>query len=214
MMGLLLDFRYALRNLIKSLSFTLLILFIMVGSLTISLIGFNYIHTIAFSHTSFTEIRDDIRILNVKNAISNQQDFTVEMHEGLIQLEEVKALTQWLAIKRTQFWLSNGIKSDHFRGSYVEASFFDFLGQQPELGRGFIKDDFRPGAPNVMVISHIVWQQFYQGQDDVIGKQLSVQGQPYEIIGVMPKRNHFPIFSKVWLPLKFNNLTANDTFEI
>ncbi|MFY8349503.1 ABC transporter permease [Pseudoalteromonas sp. SSM20] len=212
-MGFLLDFRYAIRNMIKSLRFSLLIIFIMVGSLTISLVGFNFVHTIAFSHSEFNN-NDDIRILKVTNRLSEQREFTYEMLEGFRELEAVKNLNEWIIIKRTQFWLSTIKRSNHYRGAYVDPAFFSFLGQSPVIGRSFTNSDFENNAPNVAVISHIVWQELYQGRDDILGEQLQVNDHAYTIVGVMAKRNHFPIFSKVWLPAKKNVIKPNNGIDI
>lgn len=213
-MGLLLDFRYAIRNIIKSIKFTLLVLFIIVGSLTISLIGFNYIHTIAFSHSNFADSQKDIRIIDIRNSLSSQRAFSFEMLKPFSEIDQVKKIEKWLAIQRTQFWLSDGLRSDHYRGSYVMPSFFEFLGQEPVIGRGFIEDDFSGSAPNVVVISHIIWQKFFQSDPGVIGQSINIEGVPYEVVGVMEKRNHFPIFSKLWVPLKTSKLKPDDSIEI
>lgn len=213
-MGLLLDFRYALRNIVKSLRFSLLMIFIMVGSLTISLIGFNFIHTIAFSHSSFNHSKEDIRILKVWNSLTSQREFTYSMLDGFKKLDEVNSLESWITIKRSSLWLSTQHYGKHFRASYVDPSFFKFLGQEPVIGRGFTNVDYSNNAPDVVVISHIVWQQLFQGDSAILGKQLNVAGKPHTIVGVMEKRNHFPIFSKIWLPLKQANMKPDDGIDI
>ena len=176
-MGLVLDFRYALRNMIKSLRFSLLIIFIMVGSLTISLVGFNFVHTIAFSHSEFNN-NDDIRILKVTNRLSDKRAFTYKMLNSFSHLETVNQLDEWISIKRSQFWLSSIKRSNHYRGAYVDSAFFRFLGQAPELGRPFSNSDFDSHAPNVVIISYVVWQELYQGREDILGQALQIEGKP------------------------------------
>lgn len=185
----------------------------MVGSLTISLVGFNFVHTIAFSHSEFNN-NDDIRILKVTNRLSDKRAFTYEMLNSFSQLETVNQLDEWISIKRSQFWLSSIKRSNHYRGAYVDSAFFRFLGQAPELGRPFSNSDFDSNAPNVVIISHVVWQELYQGREDILGQALQIEGKPHTIVGVMAKRNHFPIFSKVWLPTKKNILKPNDAIDI
>ena len=107
-MGLFIDCRYAIRNLLKSVKFSLLVLFIIVGSLTISLIGFNFVHTIMFSNIDNYETSSDIRILRVRNSITEQRDFTYSMIEPFSDLAETNNLDEWLAIQRTRLFISNG----------------------------------------------------------------------------------------------------------
>ncbi|NUZ11136.1 ABC transporter permease [Pseudoalteromonas sp. McH1-7] len=213
-MGLLLDFRYALRNIAKSMRFTLLMMFIMVGSLTISLIGFNYIYTVAFSHSQVGSGSPEIRIFKVRNPISMQNRFEYSMLPQLRELDEVKQLEEWLYIAPASVWVSDAERGSHYRGSYVDERFFQFLDIKPALGRFYTADDFVGAAQNVVVISDYLWLHLFQGSKDVIGRTMVVDQKPYEIIGVMPKHNNFPIFSKLWLPLKGNNTAPADVIDI
>ncbi|NSY33726.1 permease [Pseudoalteromonas sp. JC28] len=213
-MGLLLDFRYALRNIAKSMRFTLLMMFIMVGSLTISLIGFNYIYTVAFSHSQVGNGSSEIRIFKVRNPISTQNRFEYSMLPQLRELDEVKQLEEWLYIAPVSVWVSDAERGNHYRGSYVDERFFQFMDIKPELGRFYTAEDFVGSAQDVVVISDYLWSHLFQGSEDVIGRTMIVDQKPYEIIGVMPKRNNFPIFSKLWLPLKGNNAAPADAIDI
>ena len=213
-MGLLLDFRYALRNIAKSMRFTLLMMFIMVGSLTISLVGFNYIYTVAFSHSQMSNDSPQIRIFKVHNPISMQNQFQYRMLPELQQLEEIKQLEEWLYIAPASVWVSDAEQGSHYRGSYVDARFFNFLNIKPALGRFYTAEDFVGAAQDVVVISDYLWLHLFQGSKDVIGRTMVVNQKPYEIIGVMPKRNNFPIFSKLWLPLKGNNTEPTDAINL
>lgn len=213
-MGLLLDFRYALRNIAKSIRFTLLMMFIMVGSLTISLIGFNYIYTVAFSHSQVNSSNTEIRILKVHNPISMQSQFSYSMLPQLKALDEVNQLDEWLYIAPAQVWVSDAERGSHYRGSYVDERFFQFLNSKPALGRFYTAEDFIGSAQDVVVISDYLWLHLFQGSKDVIGRTMIIDQKPYEIIGVMPKRNNFPVFSKLWLPLKANNAAPEDEINI
>src|SRR5258708_29926816 len=62
----------------------------------------------------------------------------------------------------------------------------DVLGVQPALGRTFRADEDRYGAPKVVIVSHQVWQQRFGGDSAVIGRNILLDGEPHQIIGVMP----------------------------
>ncbi|MGH7529773.1 MAG: ABC transporter permease, partial [Gemmatimonadales bacterium] len=65
------------------------------------------------------------------------------------------------------------------------------LGIRPLLGRGFAAEDDRPGAPNVVLIGEELWQQHYARDPDVIGRQISINDVPRQIIGVLPRGADF-----------------------
>jgi putative ABC transport system permease protein len=62
----------------------------------------------------------------------------------------------------------------------------DILGVLPALGRNFRSDEDRNGAPKVVIVSHQVWQQRFGGDSAVIGRSILLDGEPHQIIGVMP----------------------------
>jgi putative ABC transport system permease protein len=72
----------------------------------------------------------------------------------------------------------------------VSADFFDVLGVQPLLGRTFRPEEEANGNHRVLVISHAFWHDRFGGAGDVVGRTLRCNGEPYEIIGVLPPAAH------------------------
>ncbi len=84
-------------------------------------------------------------------------------------------------------------------------SLFSTLGISPLLGRGFRPDEDRTGAPRVAVISYNLWQRRFGGSPDVIHKQIRLDGENSEIVGVMPRGFAFPYRTvDIWVPLLAN----------
>jgi putative ABC transport system permease protein len=71
-------------------------------------------------------------------------------------------------------------------GIQASYNFLDVLGVQPAMGRGFLPEEDRYGARHVVVIAHELWQQRLGGQPGIIGRTIALDGEPYEIIGVLP----------------------------
>jgi putative ABC transport system permease protein len=90
---------------------------------------------------------------------------------------------------------------DVFFGAYVSADAFRLLGETPILGRDFVAEDDRRGAPNVVLLGHTIWTRRYGGDRAVIGRTIRVNGTPRVVIGVMPERFKFPLNYELWLPL-------------
>jgi len=69
----------------------------------------------------------------------------------------------------------------------ASANIFDVLGVGPMLGRSFADGEDREGAAQVMVLSHATWQRQFGGDAGVVGRQVTINGQPVSIVGVMPR---------------------------
>jgi len=98
----------------------------------------------------------------------------------------------------------------------VTWNFWSVLGAQPAMGRAFTEDEDNQGA-RVVVISHGLWQRRFGGATDVVGRKISLNDQPYEVVGVMPQRFYFMPSREidVWLPASFppwmrRNLSLHD----
>jgi putative ABC transport system permease protein len=84
------------------------------------------------------------------------------------------------------------------------ASLFSTLGVAPLMGRTYTTDEDVPDAPRVAVISHALWQRRFAGDPGAIGRTLDVDGEPWEIVGIMPRRFDFPGRVDLWRPLRLD----------
>ncbi len=76
---------------------------------------------------------------------------------------------------------------EQVNGVAATASLNDVFRVQPQLGRWFTDDEDKPGGPKVVVLAHKFWQRRFNGDPSVIGRRLLFDGDPYEVIGVMPR---------------------------
>ena len=76
--------------------------------------------------------------------------------------------------------------------SHTTPSLAGVLGVQPALGRWFTEDEGRPGGPKAVVLSHGLWTRRFGRNPAVVGESIVLDGQPYEVIGVMPASFAFP----------------------
>jgi putative ABC transport system permease protein len=93
------------------------------------------------------------------------------------------------------------------RSVSVTANFFNGLGVQPILGRGFREGEDREGAARIVVISHRLWQERFGGRPDVLGHTLQIDAEPYTIVGVLPASFWFPGDPELVMPFAWNQHT-------
>ena len=79
----------------------------------------------------------------------------------------------------------------HVNALDVTSSVLPILRVLPAMGRDFTEADNAPGAPPTAMISYAYWQQKFGSSNDVIGKMISADGLPRQIVGVLPRDFHF-----------------------
>ena len=95
-------------------------------------------------------------------------------------------------------WTTNGYLlptpsgAEPVQGMRVSDGFFRALGVTPMLGRDFYAGESTPNASRTVLLSYAAWQTRFGGQRSVIGKSLTLSGDSYAIIGVLPAEFHFP----------------------
>jgi len=86
------------------------------------------------------------------------------------------------------FTLTGNGDPEQLNGQRVSASFFPTLGILPARGRNFTAEEDLPNGPAVCIISHELWQSRFGGRAEIIGTPITLNGQPWEVVGVMPPR--------------------------
>jgi putative ABC transport system permease protein len=100
---------------------------------------------------------------------------------------EQQAFSQVFTFGLSSWNLATGAESRMARGFYASGNFFEALGVRPAVGRLLTKADDRPGCGTpVAVLSYGFWQAQYGGNSGVIGQPMTLDGHPFEIVGVTP----------------------------
>jgi len=69
----------------------------------------------------------------------------------------------------------------------VTADLFDLLGVSPRLGRGFASGEDQEGAARTLILSHAAWLRQFGGDPSVVGRAVTINGEPITVIGVLPR---------------------------
>ena len=92
-----------------------------------------------------------------------------------------------IAISRSAVFILTGMgEAERLQGDFVSSSFFQTLGVKPIVGRDLLPQDDQFGAGPVALISASLWKRKFGGAQDVLGKMITLGGQGYTIVGVMP----------------------------
>ena len=101
--------------------------------------------------------------------------------------DEADQFSHMVAWSTTNLSLGRGEATEIRIGEMVSGDYFQALGTQPLLGRFLTRDDdITPRAHPVTVISASYWQKRLNGDPDIVGKTLAINGHDFTIIGVAP----------------------------
>jgi predicted permease len=84
------------------------------------------------------------------------------------------------------FVLTGSGDAERIRAARTTSSFFDVFGIAPKAGRWYRPEEDRPGGPKLAVLTHSFWLNRCNGSPGTIGQKLVLDGEPYEVIGIMP----------------------------
>src|SRR5262249_45744557 len=95
-----------------------------------------------------------------------------------------------------QWWDVNIVGRDEperAQGFYVSADLFSALGVQPALGRAFTPEEETAGKDHRAIIGHGLWQRRFGGDRTIVGQSVTLDGEPYEVVGVAREGFDFPM---------------------
>ncbi|MCW5556500.1 MAG: ABC transporter permease [Verrucomicrobiae bacterium] len=121
-----------------------------------------------------------------------------------------QAFSQVAVFSPRQFNLSGEAVPERILSSQVSDGFFPALGVEPLMGRGFLPEEYLPGGEKVAVLSYGLWQRWFGGDRDVVGRPVTLDGESYLVVGVMPPVLNFPHQTALWTPLALGSDTLRN----
>lgn len=192
------DLRYAFRNLQRNPAFTA----VAIGALAIG-IGAN---TAVFTVVESVLLRplayhDPARLYTVRPTPKTPSPFEMgSMSDpGFIASRSAGTAFAQLAAFSGGSWNGTGFGDPvAIHGQEVTTNYFATLGVQPQLGRSFLPGEGSPGRVKVAILSDSFWRAHFQSSRDVLGKPITLNGEPHTIVGVMPAG--FDPAQELWAP--------------
>lgn len=205
MQSLFQDIRYGIRTLLKQPSFTLVSIVTLALGIGANTAIFSVVNAVVLRPLPYADSERLVMLWGTTAKDGNlEQPFSfADFNDLRNQSKSFANLTA--ASPAWSFTLTGGGEPEPVQGLFVSYDLFDMLGAKPEMGRAFLADDDRTGAPPVVIISNALWQRRFGGDRAVIGKPLTVSGHNATVVGVMPAEFHFlEPNSELWVPLSQN----------
>ena len=180
------DVRYGLRTLSKSPGFTVVAIITLALGIGANTAIFSIVNAVLLKPLPVPE---PDRLLYVTSAFSNQADvsrsFAMSYPDFLDMRAAAKSLTGLAAYHGDSFTLTGLAQPLHINGITVSGDFFSVIEKQPLLGRGFTRDEEKPGS-RVAVLSYHLWDSAFHGDKSIVGRNITLDKQSYTVVGIMP----------------------------
>ena len=199
MNGLLLDFRFAARMLVRSPWFTALAVVTLALGIGANTALFSLLDAVLLKALPYSE---PDRLVTVFGRDAERAGMRVPIplvnaaRERARTIESLSIHNVVGGVLRTQ---EGPVR---IFGQHVSSGFVEMMGVPPLAGRGFLPEEENPGASAVMLVSFAFWQQRLGGDPDAVGRTVYLDDVPYAVVGIMPAafRDYLSGLGDFWTP--------------
>lgn len=210
--NLLLDFKYGLRILRKSPGFTAVAVITLALGIGANTAVFSIVYGVVFRPLPYPQPQRIVELTESSRSGIDEKDVT---YQELQFLQEHSSPFQFLTGYTVQGHnLGLGGETEHVKGQPVSTDYFHVLGIKPLVGRDFLAEDNIGSGAHVAILSYQTWQRRMGGDGAIIGRTVTLDGEPFTVIGIMPpglEASVDPVLpgdTDVWTPLALVSQTA------
>jgi putative ABC transport system permease protein len=198
------DMRYGARVLAKNPSFTVAAVLALALAIGANTAIFSVVNAVLLRPLPFNEPDRLVLLWGSKPKQGRSQvPFSLpNFNDVQAQSQSLDGMSAWTL---GRFNLTGGSNTEPEQVQYaiVSTNFFSVLGVSPSHGRAFLPEEEKPGTSRAILISNNLWVRRFLSDRNIVGTSISLDGQSYEIAGVLPPGFNFLSFPKdtdVWLP--------------
>src|SRR2546427_6741218 len=198
------DLKFAFRQLFKNPGFTAVVVLTLALGIGANTAIFSFVNTILLRPLPFMEPERLVMVYASYQANDSHKNWVAA--PTLNEWRKQSTVFEGLAARSFDgFVLTGRGKPENISGSRLSANIFRLLGIRPVLGRDFHPEEESYGKDHVVLLSHELWQRRFSGDIGIVGQSITLNDEPYAVIGVMPPRTFFPERNtQLWTPLAFS----------
>ena len=202
MYTLLQDLRYGVRMLARSPGFTIIAVVTLALGIGANAAMFSTINAMLLRPFPFQQLD---RAVDVWESVPKQNLWHLPASPANFRdwQAQAKGIELLAAVRGWDVNLTGKDLAERIECFQVTSNFFPLLGIPAQLGRAIAADNFGEGRANVVVISHGLWERNLGADPAIVGRSVSLSGQKFTVIGVMPPEFDFPVGAQAWAPLDF-----------
>ena len=207
MHNLVSDLRHGIRILLRNPGFSataILLLALGVGANTAI---FSVVHAVLLRPLPYQDSSRIMQIWHVPPAKSfpGLTLFSVSPANYLDWQSQNHSFEEMAAYGGANFNVGGKERPEAIPAAAVGHGFFSILRVHPVLGRTFSPEEDRPGQGHVVVLGNTVWRDHFGADPGIVGRNIVLDGEAYNVVGVMPPKFKFPDWAQLWVPLAWTN---------
>ena len=206
------DLHYALRQLPKSLGFTVTAVLTLALGIGATTAIFSVVEGVLLRPLPFHDPSRLVALGDHLQGVDLGTYIGVTAPDILAYTRDTTAFSNIGGYQSTGYELSGGVEPVDINAARLSAGVFPTLGVAPLMGRFFTQQE-NDHSGQVAVLSYATWKNRFHANPNILGKKLLLDRKPYIVIGVMPRNFEFPLLpghlnrSELWVPM---SLTATD----
>jgi predicted permease len=203
------DLRYAIRMLRHDAAFTIVAVLTLALGIGMNTAIFSIVNAVLLQPLPFANAGELVTFYNTSGGESKFPLSPI----AFLNLKRNNSVFTDIAALSNKGWAANltgSGEAERLQGFQVSANLFSLLGVAPRHGRAFIEDEDRPGGNHVVVLSNELWQRRFGGDPQLFGQTITLNGDSYTVLGVMPEDFRFFTKTDLWTPLAFTPTDEND----
>jgi putative ABC transport system permease protein len=202
--NLLKDIRYGLRVMIKNPAFTIVAVIALGLGIGANTAIFSVVGTVLLNPLPYSQ--PERLMVMVESKMPVHPEFQVAPGNYLYWKEHSTTFEQIATYRRDSYNLVGQGDPERLRAARVSAGLITMLGVNPLHGRDFLAEEDQEGRGRVIIISYKMWQRRFGGEANIVGQPITLSGNPYTVVGVMPPDFAFPpnIETDIWSPIAFD----------
>ncbi len=206
---LLKDIRYGIRMLTKKPGFTLVAVITLALGIGANAAIFSVVNAVLLRPLPYKEPGRLMLIRETK--LPQFPEFSVSPGNFLDWKAQNTVFERLVAMNGSSFNLIGTGDPERLRGTLVTDGFFATFGATPQLGRDFLPEEDQPGRNFVVVLSNGFWQRRFGGDPKIVNQTITLNGQSYTVIGVMPASFRYGGRDvDLWTPIAFTAQQAQN----
>ena len=186
------DLRYGVRMLLKSPGFTIVAVLALALGIGANTAIFSVVNAVLLRPLPYAKPDELVRVY-ATDAKKGRNDHPTSFLNFTDWRNENQVFERMAAFDEASVTLTGGDAPEQLRNLATSADLFPLLGVQPRLGRYFSAPEEQPGGAPVAVLSHGVWQRRFGSDPNIVGRQITLDGESTTVLGVMPPGFAFPL---------------------
>ena len=194
------DLRFALRSLWKNPGFTALAVLCLGLGIGVTSTILSAVHAILIRPLPYQRAEELVAIY-ARMPAQDEHGVNISYPDYVSWRDESKSFAALGMYTWQALAFSGGSEPERVDGAMVTPNLFSLLGVRPILGRLFLPEESGTAPHRVVLLSHGLWRRRFGGDSSVVGRTITVDGFPYQVVGVMPPGFAFPDRGQAWIPL-------------